>query len=97
MIDGELLVPTVPLDVDDLDVPEKHDLPLRPGILVVVLTPEGAVRRGRRRWKPGVSVGKVLSKHRLHDRAWNVRVNDLNVILFTDELRLATTEESLTA
>lgn len=62
------------------------------GTPVIVLTDEGAVKRGRRRWHPGRSIGYVLSKHRLHDRAWNVRVNGYTVILFTDELELAETE-----
>lgn len=67
----------------------KVDLPLEPGTAVVVLTDEGAVRRGRRRWHPGRSVGYILSKHRLHTRCWNVRVNGYTVLLFTDELALA--------
>lgn len=82
-------VPPVPLTPADLAIPVKHDLPLRKGALVVVLTDEGAVRRGRRRWHPGRSVGHVLSKHVLHTRGWNVRVNGYTVILFTDELALA--------
>jgi hypothetical protein len=69
--------------------PPKVDLPLWPGVAVIVLTDEGAVKRGRRCWKPGVSVGTVLSKHRLHERAWNVQVNGHTIVVFTDELELA--------
>lgn len=73
-------------------IPEgpKVDLPLRQGTYVVVLTDEGAVRRGRRRWKPGITVGVVERRHRLYDRCWHVRLpTGQAVVLFTDELRLA--------
>lgn len=73
--------------------PPKLDLPLFEGTPVIVLTDEGAVRRGRRHWHPGRSVGYVLSKHRMHDRAWNVCVNGYTIIVFTDELALADVEE----
>lgn len=75
---------------EDYDVPEKLDLPLERGVRVVVLTDEGAVRRGRRRWRPGVTIGVVLKKHTLHDRCWHVRIPfGMTVLLFTDEMEIA--------
>lgn len=91
-------VPPVPLTEDDLAAPVKVDLPLRRGTNVIVMTAEGAVRRGRRRWHPGRTIGRVMRPHVLHDRCWHVRVNGITVILFTDELALAdTTTEALAA
>jgi hypothetical protein len=81
-------------EADMADAPPKVDLHLAAGMDVIVLTNDGAVKRGRRRWHPGRSVGEVLSKHRLHERAWNVRVNGFTVILFEDELALPTEESS---
>ena len=81
------------LTTDDLVAPVKVDLPLAPGVAVVVTTEEGAVRRGRRRWRPFKDVGVVSRKHRLHERCWHVRINGYPVVLFTDELALATPEE----
>jgi hypothetical protein len=76
--------------VNDLDLafPVKIDLGLVPGDRVVVLAgnDDGAVKRGRRRWHPGRTVGVVIKKHVLHTRGWWVAVDDLEVILFEDEL-----------
>lgn len=52
---------------------------------VLVLTGEGSVKRGRRLWHPGKTIGTILSRHTLHERAWNVRINGMTVILFRDE------------
>lgn len=78
--------------------PPKRWLPLARGVEVIVLTAEGAVKRGRRRWHPGRTVGSIFAKHSLHDRCWKVRVNGMTVLLFEDEMDLApTNKETLTA
>lgn len=75
--------------------PDRPDKNFRPGDVVVVLTDEGALRRGRRMWTPGVTAGMILMAHRLHERCWHVLVekldktggiDDLEVLLFDDEL-----------
>lgn len=76
---------------------KKVPLGLEPGMEVLVLTDEGALRRGRRRWHPGRSVGVVERQHRLHTRGWHVLVNSHSVILFEDELALIPKAEEASA
>lgn len=87
-----------PLTDADLVAPEKVDLHLVVGQQVVVLLGDelGAVRRGRRRWHPGQSVGQVVRKHPIHTRGWFVLVNGFTIIAFEDELALVN-EKSLAA
>lgn len=68
------------------------DFRAKPGDPVVVLTDEGALRRGRRRWHPG-QVGHVLHKSKKHDLGWVVSINGFEVLLFSDELDYPSEEE----
>lgn len=69
------------------------------GQSVKVLTDEGALRRGRRRWHPG-AIGVIASNQRParnHDRGWMVTVNGFTVLLFDDELDENTEAKEATA
>lgn len=69
--------------------PDRVPLALHTGDLVIILTDEGALRRGRRRWHPGAH-GIVVRRSKKHDRGWHVLVNGLHeVLLFSDEMELA--------
>ena len=77
----------LPVEWSDPDRPAKL---FEAGDLVVVLTDEGCLRRGRRMWHPGRSTGTIVRKHKLHERCWHVRLhkdgNAFEVLLFDDEL-----------
>lgn len=76
--------------------PETPTLQLVVGQAVKVLTDEGALRRGRRRWHPG-AIGTVLAKSKRHDLAWTVLVNGFTVLLFSDEMDYVAQEKEIAA
>lgn len=72
---------------DEWADPDRQDLILHREDLVLVLTDEGCYpRRGPgSRWTPGETIGKVLSKHRLHERCWHIEIPDVGIFLFFDD------------